>query len=61
MTKKISLSNVVHETGARNIETAAHLLSYHLLEALDHGHGFFAGEGDICDQEGCSTTAVIIP
>lgn len=50
---------VVHETGARNIETAAHLLSYHLLEACDNGKGFFAGESDICDQEGCANPATV--
>jgi hypothetical protein len=50
---------VVHETGARDVETAAHLLSYHLLEAYDHGKGYFAGEGDICDQEGCSNKATV--
>ncbi len=50
---------VVHETGARNIETAVRLLDYHFLEACDNGKGFFAGEGDICDQEGCANPATV--
>lgn len=50
---------VVHETGARNVETAAHLLSYHLFEAYDEAKGYFAGEGDICDQEGCANKAIV--
>ncbi len=50
---------VIHETSARNVETAAHLLSYHLLEAYDHGKGYFAGEGNICDQEGCANPATV--
>lgn len=50
---------VVHETYARDVETAVRLLDYHFLEACDHGKGFFAGEGDICDQEGCSKAATV--
>lgn len=50
---------VVHETGARNVETAVRLLDYHFLEACDHGKGYFAGEGDICDQEGCANPATV--
>lgn len=48
---------VIHEIGsARNIETAARHLAYRLDEAFDDAKGYFAGEGDFCDQEGCSCT-----
>lgn len=50
---------VVHETGARNVETAIRLLDYHFLEACDNAKGYFAGEGDICDQEGCAKAATV--
>jgi hypothetical protein len=29
------------------------------LSACDNGLGYFAGEGDICDQEGCQNTATV--
>lgn len=48
---------VVHETDARNIETAIRLIGYHFLEACDNAKGFFAGEGSYCDQEGCKELA----
>lgn len=50
---------VMHKTGARDVETAIRLLNYHFLEACDHGKGYFAGEGDICDQEGCAEPATV--
>ena len=50
---------VVHETHARDVETAIRLLDYHFLEACDHGKGFFAGDGDICDQEGCAKVSTV--
>lgn len=60
LTQFMRKGKVVHETGARNIETAVRLLDYHFLEACDHAKGYFAGEGDICDQEGCSNIATIM-
>ena len=47
----------VHSFGAGNIQYASQLLGARLIEALDSGLGFFAGEGDVCDQEGCEETA----
>lgn len=57
VTQFLRNGTVMHETGARNIETAVHLLSYHFLEACDNGKGYFAGESNICDQEGCADPA----
>lgn len=52
--------NLVHESsGVRNVETAAHLLSYELFKALDNALGFFAGEDGYCDQEGCSQAPTV--
>jgi len=51
---------VMHETGARNVETACNLLSFHFLQAIDEGKALFAGEGDFCDQEGCAETATVV-
>lgn len=47
----------VHSFGCRNVETGARLVDARLLEACDDGKAYFAGEGDFCDQEGCSNTA----
>lgn len=47
----------IHSKSFRNIETAAQLLAHTYMEAVDNGKGFFAGEGEICDQEGCSAKA----
>lgn len=38
---------------ARNVETATAFLPGKYLKLLDDGKGYFAGEGDFCDQEGC--------
>lgn len=51
---------VVHETRARNIETAIRLLDYYFLEACDNGKGHFAGEDEFCDQEGCKEIATTV-
>ena len=31
--------------------------AYHYAVACDEGHGYFAGEGEWCDQEGCAQLA----
>lgn len=52
---------LVHSASARNVETACAHVAYHHAVALDEGKGYFAGEEDFCDQEGCSekgTTAL---
>ena len=50
---------VVHEEACRNVESACRLLPWYHAKACDNGKGFFAGEGDICDQEGCAEPATV--
>jgi hypothetical protein len=50
---------VVAEKGMRNVETCAQALPYFILESMDNGFGFYAGEEDFCDQEGCSEKATV--
>lgn len=50
---------LIHETFCSSIETATTLLGGHYLEAIDHGHGYFGGEENFCDQEGCSEQATV--
>ena len=59
LTQFMRNGKVIHETGARNVETAIRLLDYHFLEACDNALGYFAGEGNICDQEGCASEATV--
>lgn len=48
----------VHRVSARNVEYACRFLDARFMEACDDAKGFFAGEDDICDQEGCAEKAV---
>lgn len=50
---------LIVESGCSDIEHAAYLVGARYMEAVDHGNGYFAGEGDICDQEGCSNKATV--
>lgn len=50
---------LIAERGARNIETAAAFLPGWLLELNDDGKAFYAGEDNICDQEGCCADATV--
>jgi hypothetical protein len=50
---------VIVEKGFRNIETACNLLSAVHALACDDGKGFFGGEGNFCDQEGCAERATV--
>lgn len=50
---------VRHETSFSNVGMAARLLDHALIEAMDCGHAYYAGEGDTCDQEGCSAQATV--
>jgi hypothetical protein len=50
---------MVHQTAHGNIEYAVRLLDHDFLSACDNGIGYFAGEGDICDQEGCQDAATV--
>jgi hypothetical protein len=51
---------LVHESGGqRNIQVAASFLAYEHARACDDGKGYFAGERDVCDQEGCAEVATV--
>lgn len=50
---------LVHETGCSNIEYACYLVGAKHIEACDNAKGYFAGERDICDQEGCAEKATV--
>lgn len=51
---------LIHETiVARNVETALAHAAYHHSAACDDALGYFAGEGSICDQEGCAAPATV--
>ena len=50
---------LIAERGARNIESACKFVAAFHAEQCDDGKGFFAGEGDICDQEGCAQPATV--
>ena len=50
---------LIHEVGCGSIESAVYLVGARYMEACDNAKGYFAGEGDICDQEGCSETATV--
>jgi hypothetical protein len=47
------------EDGARDVESAAKFLAWKLAMACDDGKAYYAGEGDICDQEGCANPATV--
>jgi hypothetical protein len=49
----------VCEDGARNIESAAKFLAWKLAKACDNGKAFYAGQGELCDQEGCAQQATV--
>lgn len=50
---------VVHSCLSRNVHTACSHVGYRHDEATDDAKGYFAGEGDVCDQEGCSNPATV--
>lgn len=50
----------VHECGCGSkMDIAVAMLGHQYFRACDDGHGFYAGERDVCDQEGCSKQAVV--
>ena len=51
--------NVIIEQESRDIQTACYHLGYYHDATHDAGHAFFAGENDICDQEGCAELATV--
>lgn len=50
---------LVHTTHHGNVEYAVRLLDADYINAVEDGKGFFAGEGDCCDQEGCENEASV--
>jgi hypothetical protein len=50
---------VCFEKSFRNIKTACAYLPAVHGEAYDNGKAMFGGEGDFCDQEGCSSHATV--
>lgn len=46
-------------SGHTSMDSAVHLLNASYYTALDSGKGYFAGEGDVCDQEGCAEPATV--
>lgn len=50
---------MVHEAGYRNVEMACTFLASEYHRAIDDGKAYFAGEDNVCDQEGCVEQATI--
>lgn len=50
---------MVHEDHYTDVETAAKFLPMVIARAHDDGKAFFAGENDICDQEGCAEKGTV--
>ena len=48
---------LIHEAFYRNVETACRFVDIEQAKAHDDGKAFFAGEGVLCDQEGCAAPA----
>lgn len=48
-----------HETSHRDIEAACGMVYGDLMKAIDDGKAYFAGEGNVCDQEGCIRESVV--
>lgn len=50
---------VICERGAGTVEAATALLPALWIQMCDEGEGYFAGDGEHCDQEGCSKPATV--
>lgn len=48
---------LIYEDGCLNVETACYLVGAKHMMLTDEGKGYFAGERNVCDQEGCTATA----
>ena len=46
-----------HRESYRDVQTACGFLYAEHGKACDDGHAYFAGEGNLCDQEGCKAEA----
>lgn len=51
--------NVIHEQFYNSVEAAVKYLPMVWGQAIDEGKAMFAGEGEFCDQEGCSDKATV--
>ncbi len=51
--------NLVHQTSASNIQNACYLVGAEHMRACDDAKGYFGGESELCDQEGCSQIATV--
>ncbi len=49
----------IHQEHCRNVETACRLVAWYHANATDNALGYFAGEGTLCDQEGCAKQATV--
>ena len=50
---------LIFTDGCSNVENACYLVGSMHMKASDNGMGYFAGEGNICDQEGCCQPATV--
>lgn len=50
---------LIHERGVRNVEMGCVFAAATYYEAQDDGKAYFAGNGILCDQEGCSAGATV--
>lgn len=58
-TKFFRKGKLIKEIGASDVQNAAYLVGARLIELFDNAEGYFAGERNICDQEGCEEIATI--
>ena len=56
----IRKGKVIHKAFNGDVEGAVKMLYAHWAQAHDEGKFYFGGEGDLCDQEGCSEKATIV-
>lgn len=50
---------LIHTEGYRNVETACGFAFSTYVRACDDGKAYFSGDGEHCDQEGCSELATV--
>lgn len=49
----------VFQKSYSNLEYAVRLLDHDFIDQGSGGTGYYGGEGDFCDQEGCAATASV--
>lgn len=60
VTKFYRKGELIHESYSGNVKYASILCGAELIRLQDDGKGYFAGEKNICDQEGCAEKATIV-